>query len=127
MSPLSKLSKLYWAARERLRTVFRRRSAEADMDEELRFHLEMEAEKITRADGTSREEARRRAGDHRAGPLRTASAASALSFATSPLRGAGRLAWSAAQCETGRGDDLSTRTLLDVEKPSPHLQHGNRI
>ena len=61
VSPLSKLSKVYWAARERLRTVFRRRSAEADMDEELRFHLEMEAAKITRADGTSREEARRRA------------------------------------------------------------------
>ena len=62
MSQLSRLSKIYWAARERFRTVFLRRSAEADMDEELRFHLEMEAEKIARADGTSREEARRRAG-----------------------------------------------------------------
>jgi len=28
--------------------VFLRRSAEADMDEELRLHLEMEAEKIAR-------------------------------------------------------------------------------
>src|SRR6185312_9751696 len=31
----------------------------------------------------------------------------------------GRLTWSAAKCETGWGD-LSTRALLDVERPSPH-------
>ena len=28
---------------------------------------------------------------------------------------------SAAKCETGWGDSLSTRALLDVERPSPHL------
>ena len=33
MSQLSRLSKIYWAARERFRTVFLRRSAEADMDD----------------------------------------------------------------------------------------------
>src|SRR5205814_6607154 len=38
-----------------------------------------------------------------------------------PLKGAGRLALSAAKCETGWGDGLSTRTLSDVERPSPHL------
>ena len=38
-----------------------------------------------------------------------------------PLEGAGRLAWSVAKCETGRGDSLSTRALSDVERPSPHL------
>jgi hypothetical protein len=32
------------------------------MDEELRFHLEMEADKIARSEGLSREEGRRRAG-----------------------------------------------------------------
>src|SRR6185295_6166766 len=36
-----------------------------------------------------------------------------------PLEGEGRLALSAAKCETGWGD-LSTPTLLDVERPSPH-------
>src|SRR6185436_19823258 len=36
-----------------------------------------------------------------------------------PLEGEGRLTWSAAKCETGWGD-LSTRALLDVERPSPH-------
>jgi hypothetical protein len=53
---------MYWAARERVRTVFLRARAEADMDEELRFHLEMEADKLARSEGLSREEARRRAG-----------------------------------------------------------------
>ena len=38
-----------------------------------------------------------------------------------PLVGAGRLTWSAAKCETGRGNSLSTRALLDVERPSPDL------
>jgi hypothetical protein len=28
---------------------------------------------------------------------------------------------SVAKCETGWGDSLSTRALLDVERPSPHL------
>ena len=36
-----------------------------------------------------------------------------------PLEGAGRLTWSVAECETGRGGGLSTRSLLDVEGPSP--------
>jgi predicted permease len=53
---------LYWAARERVRTVFLRARAEAEMDEELRFHLEMEADKIARSEGLSHAEARRRAG-----------------------------------------------------------------
>src|SRR6185295_9031640 len=35
--------------------------------------------------------------------------------------GAGRLALSVAKCETGWGDGLSTRALLDVERLSPHL------
>jgi putative ABC transport system permease protein len=59
---VSQLSKLYWAARERVRTVFLRRRAEEDMEKELRFHLEMEADKLARSEGLSREEAYRRAG-----------------------------------------------------------------
>ena len=58
---MSRFSRLYWAARERVRTVFRRTSAEAEMDEELRFHLEMEADKIAGSEGLTRDEARRRA------------------------------------------------------------------
>jgi putative ABC transport system permease protein len=61
MIRLSKRSALYWAARERLRTVFRRTRAEADLNEELRLHIEMEAEKLVRSEGLSRIEARRRA------------------------------------------------------------------
>src|SRR3954454_13770848 len=38
-----------------------------------------------------------------------------------PLEGEGRLTWSAAECETGWGDSLSIRALLDVEGLSPHL------
>ena len=59
---VTRLSRFYWAAREHIRTVFLRRRAEAEMAAELRFHLEMEAEKIASAEGVSREEARRRAG-----------------------------------------------------------------
>jgi len=59
---VSRVSKWYWAARERLRTVFFRNRAETEMDEELRFHLEMEAEKLVRAEGLPPLEARRRAG-----------------------------------------------------------------
>jgi predicted permease len=44
----------------RLRALFRRRSADSGMDEEIRFHLEMEAEKYRRQ-GLSPEEASRRA------------------------------------------------------------------
>ena len=42
-------SRLYWSARERVRTVFLRARAVADMDEELRLHLEMEADKLARS------------------------------------------------------------------------------
>src|SRR5690606_2708884 len=51
-----------WAAevRERLRGLLFRSREEAEMDEELAFHLEMETEKNLRA-GMSPEEARRRA------------------------------------------------------------------
>src|SRR5262249_19474251 len=44
----------------RLRAIFRRRSVEAELDDELRFHFEQEVEKLTRS-GLSREEASRRA------------------------------------------------------------------
>ncbi|MBO0724425.1 MAG: ABC transporter permease [Blastocatellia bacterium] len=44
----------------RLRAIFRRRSVEAELDDELRFHLEHEVEKLTRS-GLNREEASRRA------------------------------------------------------------------
>jgi putative ABC transport system permease protein len=47
-------------ARERLRALLFRSREEAEMEEELRFHLEMETEKNVRA-GMSPEEARRRA------------------------------------------------------------------
>ena len=56
------LSRLYWAARERIRTVLFRKRAESDMAEELRFHLDMEADKLAHAEGLTRVEARRRAG-----------------------------------------------------------------
>lgn len=56
------LSRWYWAARERLRTIFLRGRAESELNEELRFHLEMEAEKLGRSTGLSDEEAHRRAG-----------------------------------------------------------------
>src|SRR5215510_3613184 len=38
--------------RYRLRALFRKRSVEAELDEELRFHLEHEVEKLMRAGGT---------------------------------------------------------------------------
>ena len=44
----------------RLRSLFRRNSAEAEMNDELRFHLEREADKLTAA-GVGREDAARRA------------------------------------------------------------------
>ncbi|MDQ3309631.1 MAG: ABC transporter permease, partial [Gemmatimonadota bacterium] len=52
-----------WASevRERLRGVFFRRREDTEMEEELRFHLEMEMEKNLRA-GMNPEEARRQAG-----------------------------------------------------------------
>ncbi|RXG84448.1 hypothetical protein EAS61_38870 [Bradyrhizobium zhanjiangense] len=42
-----------------------------------------------------------------------------------PLEGEGRLVLSAAKYETGWGD-LSTRALLDVERPSPHPARATR-
>jgi predicted permease len=44
----------------RLRAVFRRKSAELDMDEELRFHYEQQVEQLSKA-GVPLDEARRRA------------------------------------------------------------------
>src|SRR5215510_450740 len=44
----------------RLRAIFRRRSVEQELDDELRFHLENEIEKLMRS-GLSREEASRKA------------------------------------------------------------------
>src|SRR5262249_5662065 len=44
----------------RLRSIFRRRSVEKELDDELRFHFEHEVEKLMRS-GLSREEASRRA------------------------------------------------------------------
>src|SRR5687768_17340748 len=44
----------------RLRDLFRRRDAEARMEEEFRFHIEMETRKLV-AEGVAPEEARRRA------------------------------------------------------------------
>ncbi len=44
----------------RLRAIFRRRSVEQDLDDELRFHVEHEVEKLMRS-GLTREEASRRA------------------------------------------------------------------
>ena len=58
---MKQLSRWRWAARERLRTLLLRNRAEADMDEELRFHLEMEAQRLARTEGLSRQEALRRA------------------------------------------------------------------
>ena len=49
------------AARERVRTLVFRKRAESDLDEELRFHLEMEADKLARSGGLQPDEARRRA------------------------------------------------------------------
>ena len=45
----------------RLRSVVRGRAAEARMDEEFEFHLEMEAKRVAQRDGVSLEEGRRRA------------------------------------------------------------------
>ncbi len=52
---------LVHAARTRLRLLLARRAAEARMDEEMRFHLEMETERLVREAGLAPQEARRRA------------------------------------------------------------------
>ncbi|HEX8361406.1 MAG TPA: permease prefix domain 1-containing protein, partial [Longimicrobium sp.] len=49
------------AGRVRLALLFRRREAESRMDEEFRFHLEMETERLAREEGLDPVEARRRA------------------------------------------------------------------
>jgi putative ABC transport system permease protein len=48
-------------SRARLRLLFGRRAAESRTDEEFRFHLDMETDRLVREAGLSREEARRRA------------------------------------------------------------------
>ncbi len=47
--------------RARLRLLFSPHTAESRMDEEMRFHVEMEAERLVREEGLKPEEARRRA------------------------------------------------------------------
>src|SRR5688572_14483868 len=49
------------AARARARLLFARRAAESRMDEEIRFHLEMETARLAREERLAPEEARRRA------------------------------------------------------------------
>jgi predicted permease len=49
------------AARARLALLFGRRAAESRMDEEFRFHLDMETERLVRDEGLDPVEARRRA------------------------------------------------------------------
>ena len=51
----------YASTRERARTLFFRARTEAELQEELRFHLEMEADKLVRSTGLTPVEARRRA------------------------------------------------------------------
>ena len=48
-------------ARERLRGLLFRAREDAETDEEMRFHLEMEAERLVRGEGLDPREARRRA------------------------------------------------------------------
>jgi hypothetical protein len=48
-------------SRARLRLLFRRRAAESRMDQEFRFHLEMETARQVRDKGLDAVEARRRA------------------------------------------------------------------
>ncbi|HEU0079726.1 MAG TPA: ABC transporter permease, partial [Longimicrobiaceae bacterium] len=52
---------LLQGTRARLRLLFARRAAESRMDEEMRFHVEMETERLVREAGLDRDEARRRA------------------------------------------------------------------
>ena len=50
-----------YAARARLRLLFARGAAEARMNEEIGFHIDMEMARLVREQGVSRDEARRRA------------------------------------------------------------------
>src|SRR4051812_1301848 len=49
------------AARTRLQLLFAGRAAESRIDEEIRFHIEMETERLVREEKLSFDEARRRA------------------------------------------------------------------
>jgi predicted permease len=53
--------RLFHAARARLRLLLARRDAESRMNEEFRFHLEMEADRLVREEGFAPQEALRRA------------------------------------------------------------------
>ena len=53
--------KWFDGARIRLRLLFARRAAESRMHREFRFHIEMETERLIRAKGLARDEARRQA------------------------------------------------------------------
>ncbi|MDQ3880666.1 MAG: ABC transporter permease, partial [Chloroflexota bacterium] len=53
--------KWFHAARARFRLLFARRATESRMNEEFRFHLEMETERLMRDEGLDAAEARRRA------------------------------------------------------------------
>src|SRR5688572_8968072 len=53
--------KWFDSARARLRLLFARRAAEARMDDEFRFHIEMETDQLIRAKGLAPDEARRQA------------------------------------------------------------------
>lgn len=53
--------RLFHAARTRLHLLVARRAAESRMDEEFRFHLDMETERLVREHGLEPEEARRQA------------------------------------------------------------------
>jgi putative ABC transport system permease protein len=55
------MKRLYDAARARLSLLVSRRSAESRMDEELAFHVDMEAQRIARDHGVPLDEARRQA------------------------------------------------------------------
>ena len=48
-------------SRAHLRLLFGGRAAESRTNEEFRFHLDMETDRLVREDGLSRDEARRRA------------------------------------------------------------------
>ncbi len=51
----------FHAARTRVRLLFARRDAESRMNEEFRFHIDMEADRLVRDEGLEPREARRRA------------------------------------------------------------------
>jgi hypothetical protein len=50
--------KWFDSARARLRLLFARRAAESRMNDEFRFHIEMETDQLMRAKGLAPDEAR---------------------------------------------------------------------